>query len=79
MVYAGFILFILASIVCVITDNYVIFIIARILQGVGLSSPRSIAISMIRDTYSGDYMAKIISIVVMFFILLIQLILLLIF
>lgn len=69
IVYCGFIVFIIASILCVNTKNFEVMIIGRILQGIGLSSPRSIAISMIRDTYSGNYMAKIISIVVMFFIL----------
>ena len=69
IVYIGFIVFIIASIVCVTTRNFEIMIIGRVLQGVGLSSPRSLTLSMIRDSYSGDYMAKIVSIVVMFFIL----------
>lgn len=69
IVYFGFIVFIFASIICVTTERFEVMIIGRILQGVGLSSPRSLALSMIRDSYSGDYMAKIISIVVMFFIL----------
>ncbi|PWH82689.1 Bcr/CflA family drug resistance efflux transporter [Algibacter marinivivus] len=69
MVYIGFIVFIIASIICVTTKSFEIMIFGRVLQGIGLSSPRTIALSMIRDSYSGNYMAKIISIVVMFFIL----------
>ena len=69
IVFFGFILFIIASIICVTAESFEIMIIGRILQGVGLSSPRSLSISMIRDEFSGDYMAKILSIVVMFFIL----------
>ncbi|WP_290696496.1 multidrug effflux MFS transporter [Lacinutrix sp.] len=69
MVYFGFIVFVIASIVCVTTKSLEIMIIGRIFQGIGLSAPRSISIAMIRDSYSGDYMAKILSIVVMFFIL----------
>ncbi|MFV9550720.1 multidrug effflux MFS transporter [Algibacter sp. PT7-4] len=69
IVFIGFLVFIIASIVCVTTKNFEIMIIGRIFQGIGLSSPRSLALSMIRDSYHGDYMAKIISIVVMFFIL----------
>lgn len=69
IVFIGFIVFIIASIICVTTKNFEIMIIGRVLQGIGLSSPRSLALSMIRDSYDGDYMAKIISIVVMFFIL----------
>lgn len=69
MVYFGFVVFVVASIICVTTDSFEIMIMGRILQGIGLSSPRTISIAMIRDSYSGDYMAKILSIVVMFFIL----------
>jgi len=69
VVYAGFILFIVASIICVTTKNFEMMIFGRVLQGIGLSSPRTMAITIIRDRYSGDYMAKIISIVVMVFIL----------
>ncbi len=69
MVYFGFIIFVIASIICVTTKSFEMMIIGRVLQGIGLSSPRTIAIAMIRDTYSGDYMAKVLSIVVMFFIL----------
>ncbi|GAA4270499.1 multidrug effflux MFS transporter [Hyunsoonleella aestuarii] len=69
IVYIGFIVFIIASIICVTTKSFEIMIIGRVLQGIGLSSPRSLTLSMIRDSYSGDYMAKIVSIVVMFFIL----------
>lgn len=69
IVYIGFIIFIIASIICVTTKSFEMMILGRLLQGIGLSSPRSISTSMIRDEFSGDYMAKILSIVVMFFIL----------
>eukprot|EP01093_Parvamoeba_rugata_P017470 TRINITY_DN7037_c0_g2_i1.p1 TRINITY_DN7037_c0_g2~~TRINITY_DN7037_c0_g2_i1.p1 ORF type:complete len:307 (-),score=29.23 TRINITY_DN7037_c0_g2_i1:33-953(-) len=41
----------------------------RVLQGVGLSSPRTMSTAIVRDSYSGDHMAKILSIVTMTFIL----------
>lgn len=69
MVYFGFSVFVIASIICVTTNSFEMMILGRILQGIGLSSPRTIAIAMTRDTYSGDFMAKILSIIVMFFIL----------
>nr|WP_321234218.1 multidrug effflux MFS transporter [uncultured Psychroserpens sp.] len=69
MVYFGFAVFVIASIICVTTKSFEMMILGRILQGIGLSSPRTIAIAMTRDTYSGDFMAKILSIIVMFFIL----------
>ena len=69
IVYAGFVLFIIASIICVTTKNFEMMLLGRVLQGVGLACPRTMSIAMIRDSYEGDYMAKIISIVVMVFIL----------
>ena len=69
IVYTGFFIFIMASLICVTTKSFEMMIFARILQGIGLACPRTMCIAMIRDTYEGDYMAKIISIVVMVFIL----------
>ncbi|WP_369993385.1 multidrug effflux MFS transporter [Winogradskyella sp.] len=69
IVYLGFTIFIIASIICVTTKNFEIMLLGRILQGVGLAAPRTMAIAMVRDSYNGDYMSKIISIVVMVFIL----------
>lgn len=69
IVYLGFVVFVIASIICVTTKSFEMMIFGRILQGIGLSSPRTIAIAMVRDSYSGDYMAKVLSIIVAFFIL----------
>lgn len=69
MIYFGFIVFVIASVICVTTESFEMMIAGRVLQGIGLSSPRTIAIAMVRDTFSGDYMAKILSIIVVFFIL----------
>lgn len=69
VVYAGFMLFLLASLICLYAVSLEIMVVGRILQGIGLAAPRTIAISIIRDTYEGDYMARIMSFVVAFFIL----------
>ena len=69
MIYMGFILFALASIICVMATSIEIMILGRILQGIGLSAPRTISIAMVRDTFSGDYMARIMSFIVVVFIL----------
>ncbi len=69
MVYVGFVVFTMASIICVWAPSLEWMIFGRILQGIGLSAPRTIAISIIRDTYKGDYMAKVMSFVTAFFIL----------
>ena len=69
VVYIGFTIFLLASFICLYAPSLEIMVVGRILQGIGLSAPRTISISIIRDTYEGDYMAKVMSFVVAFFIL----------
>ena len=69
IVYMGFVIFIIASIICVNSNSLSMMIFGRILQGIGLSAPRTISIAMVRDTYSGDYMARIMSFVTVIFLL----------
>ena len=69
IIYVGFLVFAIASIICVNTTSYEVLIAGRILQGIGLASPRTLSIAMIRDSYEGDYMAKVMSFIVMIFIL----------
>ena len=68
VVYMGFGLFIIASLICVFSESLEMMIIGRILQGIGLSAPRTISIAMVRDTFSGDYMARIMSFITVVFI-----------
>ena len=69
VVYFGFGIFSIASLICIFAPSLEWMLAGRILQGVGLSAARSISISMIRDSYKGDYMARIMSFVTAFFIL----------
>ena len=69
MVYAGFVVFGMASVICLMAPNLEVMVIGRILQGIGLSSHRTIAIAIIRDSYKGVYMARVMSFVTAFFIL----------
>jgi DHA1 family bicyclomycin/chloramphenicol resistance-like MFS transporter len=69
VVYFGFIIFVISSFICVYATTLEVMVAGRILQGIGLSSPRTIAIAIIRDKYSGDYMARIMSFVTVVFLL----------
>ncbi|GAB7256465.1 multidrug effflux MFS transporter [Polaribacter sp. OB-PA-B3] len=69
VIYVGFIVFAFASLVCIFSENLEMMILGRILQGIGLSAPRTISIAMVRDRFSGNYMAKVMSFVVVIFIL----------
>jgi len=68
-VYFGFVLFLLASFICVSSETIQYMILGRILQGIGLSAPRTISIAIIRDQYQGDPMARIMSFVTVVFLL----------
>ena len=69
IVYYGFTLFIIASFICLFAQDLSTMLIGRVLQGIGLSAPRTISVSIIRDKYSGNYMARIMSFVTVIFIL----------
>lgn len=69
MIYAGMVLFLVGSIICAMADDYNTLIIGRLVQGVGVSAPRAITMSLVRDLYSGREMAKVMSIVSAAFIL----------
>lgn len=69
IVYIGFIIFLIASVICISAQSLEVMLLGRCLQGVGLSAPRTISISIIRDCYKGDRMAKIMSFVTVIFIL----------
>ncbi len=69
MIYIGFLIFILASLLCVFSTSLEAMILGRIWQGIGLSAARTVSISIIRDSYEGNYMAKVMSFVTAFFIL----------
>ena len=68
-VYLGFLIFIIASFICVSANSLEVMVLGRILQGIGLSAPRTICIAIIRDLYDGDYMARIMSFVTVVFLL----------
>lgn len=68
-IYLGLVIFMCASIMCIYAQSLEIMIAGRILQGIGLSAPRTISIAIIRDLFEGDYMARILSFVTVVFLL----------
>ena len=69
VVFMGFGVFIIASFICINATDLNTMIFGRILQGIGLSAPRTISVAIVRDSYSGDYMARIMSFITVVFIL----------
>lgn len=68
-VYIGFALFLAASMICINAQSLDVMVLGRILQGIGLSAPRTVCIAIIRDLYQGDYMARVMSFVTIVFLL----------
>lgn len=69
MAYLGFVIFIIGCLLCITAESYILLLIGRVLQGVGLGGPRIMSIAIIRDQYSGREMARVMSFVMTVFIL----------
>jgi len=69
VIYIGFSIFAFSSLLCILSTSMEMMIVGRILQGIGLSAPRTISMAMIRDRFVGDYMAKVMSFVTVIFII----------
>jgi len=69
LVYLGFILFFIGCFLCIIAETFTLLLIGRVLQGIGLGGPRIMSIAIIRDQFKGREMAKVMSFVMMIFIL----------
>ncbi|MFM7445620.1 MAG: multidrug effflux MFS transporter [Tabrizicola sp.] len=60
-------LYALCALACYFAPSLEILLAARLLQGLAAAAPRTVAIAMVRDLYSGREMAKIMSFVMMIF------------
>jgi len=67
IVHLGLGVFGFGCIICIMASSLEMMIIGRVLQGIGIASPRTLCVTIIRDSYAGDYMAKVMSFVVGFF------------
>lgn len=68
-IYAGFVIFILGSILCILSNDFTTMLVGRFLQGFGAAGPRTVVVAMVRDRYEGRAMARIMSLVTSVFIL----------
>lgn len=66
---AGLVIFAIASIVALFANNIAVLFAARAAQGIGAAAPRVIAIAMIRDRYAGRQMSRVMSFVIMVFVI----------
>lgn len=68
-IYIGLCLFIFGAIICYFTSDFLTFILGRTIQGVGVAAPRVVSVALVRDQFQGREMAKIMSFIMMVFIL----------
>ncbi len=56
-----------ASVLSVFSDSFDHLLFARLLQGIGCAAPRVVALSIVRDCYSGRQMGRVMSLAMMVF------------
>lgn len=67
ILFTGIIIYFFGSLLCYITHSFEWFLVGRFIQGIGVSGPYVATISIVRDKYSGAQMARIISLIMMVF------------
>lgn len=65
----GMVLFLVGCVMSIAANDLTIMLIGRLLQGIGLAGPRTVAVALIRDQYEGRAMARIMSFIMAVFIL----------
>lgn len=63
-IYIGMALYLAGSVVCLTTDDFIVMLGGRLLQGLGTAGARIVAVALIRDQYGGAAMARIMSFVI---------------
>lgn len=69
VLYAGMALYLAGSLACWLARDFNLLLAGRCLQGLGVACPYVTAMSVVRDKYAGRDMARIMSLVMMIFIL----------
>ena len=68
-IISGLIIFAIGSVVCMFAESLTVMLIGRVIQAFGVSGPRIAALAVIRDQYEGEAMARVMSFIMMVFIL----------
>ena len=67
ILYLGLALYFVGSLICYVGQDLPQLLLGRLIQGLGVSGPYVAAMSIVRDKYSGEQMAKTMSIVMLIF------------
>jgi len=66
---AGLVLYVLSAVVAALATSWTVMVAARFVWGLGAAGPRSLSVAMVRDRYSGDAMARLMSVIMAVFLL----------
>jgi DHA1 family bicyclomycin/chloramphenicol resistance-like MFS transporter len=69
VLYVGFVLYAVGAVGAALAPNFGLLLASRFLWGVGSAGPRVIGLAIVRDSYEGDQMARLMSFVMAVFIL----------
>ncbi len=69
VLYGGLVIFIIGSLICYFANSIEMLLFGRVVQGLGVSAPYVSAVAIVRDKFAGRDMARIMSLVMMIFIL----------
>lgn len=69
VLYAGTAIYLIGSFICLIAQNFDLLLLGRLIQGAGGAAAYVTTVSIVRDKYVGTEMARVMSIVMMIFIL----------
>lgn len=69
VLYAGLTLYIVSALAAAFAPTLEMVLISRFVWGVGAAAPRVVALSVVRDTYRGEAMARTMSIIMSIFVL----------
>lgn len=68
-IYLGMIIFLIGNIIAITAESFNTLLLGRILQGMGAASSRVVTLAMVRDCFEGKQMAKVMSLIMMMFIM----------
>ncbi|MDO6563795.1 multidrug effflux MFS transporter [Amphritea sp. 1_MG-2023] len=69
ILFGGFSIYLVGTLICYQANSLEIMMLGRFIQGLGVAGPYISAISLVRDLYHGSQMARIMSLVMMIFVL----------
>lgn len=69
VIVAGLLLFAAATVAAVATTSFAFLLAARFVQGLGGAAPRVVSVAIVRDRFSGRQMARVMSFIMMVFIM----------